>query len=428
MKAASASPGRLPRYHVGMAWSVRILAAMLCGNFAAILAAAPPATRPAESAVPVEQRAGDDAVQRLMDEVLSLRVVTGQTVSTLLGQTPEAEQALRAVILAQHQQSRPRHLPSGEVEVDVWILVADLAGPLQAIAAQHLPGVGQSQVRIAESGGPLASVTGRYRPDGEPADDRPGWRHCGTHEIALAASAARIDLRGNLLNRIGGLALSRSRTVRDVFVEHPGFLAAVRRRIDTLAADRPVFEPTGLCHVTVSLTPAEVIRLLSEAADESGESIRADFAQVGSVVGDRLVMVGFGLAPRATAPASCPASTSDVNRPDWADRFMTAKASGRAPAGVGDEQTRRQLAARAARVEAARLLWMQIEALPLPHAGSIRDLLAANPTAIDSFAAIDDAIVTTSAPIYGPDGTASVTVGIRLQTVWQLVRELSAAR
>ena len=66
-----------------------------------------------------------------------------------------------------------------------------------------------------------------------------------------------------------------------------------------------------------------------------------------------------------------------------------------------------------------------VEQLPLPAGGTVADCIADHADDIEVFNAIDQAMKPTADPDYS-DGLAHVTVGIPLQTVWNLLAGLSS--
>jgi len=384
-----------------------------------------PATKPSDAPATLAQRAGDAAVQELIDQVMHLRLATGQAVSTLLAPSAAGERALWEMILARHQASRAHHLADGGVEVDAWLPAAAVIASLREIAAAQLPRVDRNSLALSPAAGPIIVATGRYHDDGRPRDRHPGWRHCDARQVALAESAAEIDLRAALFDRLARLRLSRLRTVGDLMRRHPRFADAVRRRIHNVASAEPVLEPVGLCRRTAAISRADVITLLARAATESAEPIDVDFSRLTDpAFEDPLAASGFAVAPSPGALSGMAAWATESPRPAWADQLLTAQSTGQAPADVGDEQTRRELAARAARIEATRRLWMKIEALPLPQGGTIATLLADDPDAVQAFAAVDDAVFPTGTPVFGEDGTATVSAAVQLRNVWRIARDL----
>ena len=389
------------------------------------LVAASPTTKPHDSSVTVEQRARDSAVQHLIDSVLDLRLATGQTISVLLAPSGEAERELRGAVVDAHKQGARRQLTGGHTQVDVWLPTANLAVALRETITRHLPRLDPKLCVPARTVSPIISATGTYGDQGRLLSDQPGWRHCDSRAVALAKAAAAIDLRAALFDRLAGLGLPGPQTVGDLVGEHPAFGVAVRRHIDELVPADPVLEPSGLCRRSVTISRAEVISLLVRAATDSNERISADFARMTDPTFEgSLIVSGYGLAPPVRPLGGATTRTDEPTGPAWADGSITTAATGKAPPEVVEAAARRELATKAARIEATRQLWLDIEALPLPEGGTIADLLADDPNAVRAFALIDGAILSTGTPVIGDDGTATVSVSIHLQAVWRIVRDL----
>ncbi len=65
--------------------------------------------------------AGDRAFQELLEQVMSLRLAGGRSVSEVLAVVPDAERQLRQMVLEGHHRSEPRRRVDGTVEVDAWL-------------------------------------------------------------------------------------------------------------------------------------------------------------------------------------------------------------------------------------------------------------------------------------------------------------------
>jgi hypothetical protein len=396
---------------------------------------------PADGDVPPEARAGDDAFQRFLDAVLALRLSDGRaTVATLLaasdlmptrpdgGGAGRAERELRRILLEQAHRGAPSVLGSGGVEIDLWLPTARLAEILQELAA-GLAGVDRSRVALDAKIGPSVTATGVFVPDGRPRDDRPGWRHCTPEQIAQARAAAEFDLRRHILARLADLRPPGGRPLREMMAARPRLRDALAGRVQALRPGVPMYEPTGVCRVVFSITRKTAADLLREAAAESREALPDADRMAEALPAGPVILEGLAVPPpespstalAGTRRAAATAPAADAQRPAWAERFLRVQAAGRLPPGVGDEALRRDLAARAARVEAERLLWLEIEKLPL-GSGTVGDRLAGSPGIHETAAAIDALIIPVANPVFAADGTVSVVMGIRLESVWDVLR------
>ncbi|HOB76649.1 MAG TPA: hypothetical protein PKG54_19235 [Phycisphaerae bacterium] len=388
----------------------------------------PPTAEP-EPAVTPALRAADDAFQNLVDKVLSLRFEDGRTTvaEALLPRSPAGnvsepadavERALRQKLLEEYQRSALRPTLGGGVEVDAWLSTVRLNEILRSVL--KLPGL-----TLHTGTGPTVTATGRYVPDGRPRDHRPGWRQCSPEQIVQTRDAAQLDVRRRLFNRIALMRLEGDQRIRELLVRFPRFREALARRVDAVPLGDPTFEPIGVCRLRLTISRDEVRALVQAAAAESRErELPAGLADLSDPLGEApIVIQGFAVPPPYVPPPTRSKPLADPNRPEWADGLRSAKGTGIAPPGVQDEQTRRTLALKAARIEAARLLWLEIEKLPL-SGGTVGDLLAGHPRAGQIAAQIDMRMVPVSSPSFDADGRATVTLGISLESLWTIVRDL----
>jgi len=385
------------------------------------------------------QQAADDALQRLMDRVLRVQLLVsstdrtmptaGTTVGSFLAASPEAEQALRSAIQAEHRQGRPRRSRQGSVEIDAWLATSDLTHILQKIVAAPPMEVDPSIITIEPTAGPAIFATGCVSDHGSVQPRPTGWRHCSDRQIELAVSAARIDAQRCLFERIAQLRLSDTQSVGHLFARYPTFAQAVRRRIAAVTEhSKPVHEPTGLCRLSLELTRADVVRLLQLAAVDSSEAVDGDFSRALTPgFQDPLMVEGLSVIPpvRRTDDSASSKTWQRTPRPPWADRFATAQATGKAPSDIREEKQRKRLAETAARIEAMRQLWLELETLLFATGQTVGARLVHHPEGETAIDAINNAIFTISAPHLNNDGGVTLTLSIRLETVWRIVRDLS---
>ena len=114
----------------------------------------------------------------------------------------------------------------------------------------------------------------------------------------------------------------------------------------------------------------------------------------------------------------------EPDRPDWADHFLVVQGGGKAPSDMGDAAGCRTWAERAAKIEADRQLWMQIEDLPLPNGETIAIRLSKDIKTVAALAGLDRFIAATGSPAESDDGTTTVSLGIHLQIVWRMISSL----
>jgi hypothetical protein len=131
-----------------------------------------------------------------------------------------------------------------------------------------------------------------------------------------------------------------------------------------------------------------------------------------------MTVQGFSVAP--PRQVDLPRRSSDGSRPSWAGQTLTKAASATAPE-MNEPELRRSLAIQAAQVEARRQVWIDLESLPLPGGQTLGQYLEHRADREQLTAAINAAILTVSSPIVDEKGTARITLGLPLQTVWQIV-------
>jgi hypothetical protein len=222
--------------------------------------------------------------------------------------------------------------------------------------------------------------------------------------------------------------LSAAQTLENVWAQRPDYRLAVEKRTEVLPLGEPAFEPTGLCRVTTRFQRADVVKLLTSAAEACSEPINSDLASAIDPDGkESLVLEGLAVAPPYT-PQRRPAEEKErAGRPDWADRVLSVQVTGQAPAHVTDATERSRMAVLAATVEAKRQLWLQIEKLPLPSGTTVGDVLVKD-KASPAIASINDAFTLEAAPNPDNASQASVTLGIPLEAVWQALADLNTPK
>jgi hypothetical protein len=413
---------------------VAVLAALFC--WLGLLPAETPSAAlaadllTAQGSVRDEDRAADQSIQQLIDEAGRLRLTTGQSLDVVVARAAGDDQMIRRVISDRCRHGLTCRSPRGDLEIDVWLPVSGLNDALGQILRERLPQSPPLPVTWSRSNPPALLATGLYHPAGRPRDSHPGWRHCDARQIALARSAAAVDARAALLNQIAYLHVGDDRQLGFLLQRHRQFREALEQRIGRIALCEPVFEATGLCRQTISVAPAEVVSLLEEAYKETGtDRLPANVTRPTDLPASGAIAAeGFSVAPPAVA-ADLPTikRPHNADRPAWADRFLVAQASGQAPADIGDARKRQAWAVRAARAEATRQLWMQLEELPMPGGETLSARLNRDLAAVAALADADRFICPTGNPVIADDGSTTVGVGIHLQLIWRMLSSLDRA-
>ncbi len=403
-------------------WTSRPRLSAVCGLVlgASIVRAAPPATSsaPAHAVVTLADRAGDDGLQRLFDTLASLSVqceATTRSVAAFLAASPDAERQFRQVVLAHRQVGAPRSPAPGITAVEVSITASAVEDALRQ-AAHALNDERPCEPRLAASSPPLISTTGRIADDGEPRDARPGWRHCTPAEVALALRAAESDLRQRVRTWLLLVPLANQQPVISLIREHPELERSLRDQVDRLAGGEAQHAPTGLCVITSTLSGEQLISLTERAMKDAGLDPTGERKPV-STAKRPIVVQGFGTAP--PRPFAASGRVRQGPKPAWADKVLNRTAAATAPLDGGGD--RKALAIKAATIEARRQLWLEVEKLTLPNGRTIGDAIADRSDSRPLIQAIDGAIFVMSQPAANEQGSATVTLAIRLETVWQIL-------
>jgi hypothetical protein len=386
------------------------------------------------AAVSDRQRAVDDALQELFQEVGRLRLTTGQPLGAVLARSATDEEAVRLAILEKHRAWRAYRQSRGELEVDAWLSVSDLSTILADIVQYRFKSSRLSlpvNVTWARSNPPAIPATGRYLPTTGLKDESAGWRHCSPRQVAMAKQAAVSDARVAILDRIARCPVAGKRELGFVLQSDRSIQQELRELLRQAPVDEPTLEPTGVCRAKVELAQAEVLRLLQEAAKATDGRVRreqlkpSDPASLPPVFSAE----GFAVAPPAPSMYAPPRKRGrDPEQPEWAGRFLVVQGGGRAPVDMQDQPGRRAWAERAARIEASRQIWMQIEDLPLPQGETIGIRLSRDFKVASVLAGLDRFIAQTGAPVVAEDGTTTVSVGVHLQIVWRMLSGLDQSR
>lgn len=413
-------------------WSeARLAVGVVVGLTAVAAAAEVAASRPTERGVSLAEQAGDAASQKLCDVILTLPVVcdgVSQSLCSCLALVPQAEVELRRAIAAERRLGTERQVHYGVVAVDASIPAARLDDLLQKVLADVPGDQGGRRVRLSASVEPTITATGLAVDDGEPRDGHPGWRHCTSRDIILTLRAAEHDLRQHVLACMYRMVLANQQTVGQVARLRPDFDRALRNQLERVAGGEPVLDPAGVCVLNCTISREQLASLIGRALREEetrgrGEKDPGEMAgELRPVVSAETITVeGFSVPPPRGEPE--PARLPRGPRPDWADRVLSKSASAAGAVNTSDPVIRRELAIKAAGIEARRQLWMEVEDLVLPDGRKVSEVIAGSAEKARLAAAIDEAIFTMSAPQVDEKGVATVKLGVRLEQVWRIAGE-----
>lgn len=396
-----------------------MLLVVFLGMSSAWIHAQAPASAPSNSLPALLDRAADDAMQNLYDTISSMSVIADNTtrpIATLLSISPQAEQRVRQAVLAHKLIGRPRPISSGVIAVEVSVESPRLIEALQTALADETSNRSQ-QISIAEAT-PVVLATGYAAEDGLSRDSRPGWRHCTPEIIDLCRKAAERDLRQRLLGWLLRVPLANGTTVAQLARQDDRINRALRLQIDRIMGSEFSFEPTGVCILTCTVSSEQLTALL-RAALTAGELNLAGNLRPAVAFEPAMSVQGFSLIP--PQPRIGHAKSGRGPRPAWAGTTLTKTASASAPSEMNNTVTRKELAIRAARIEAKRQLWKELEALPMPDGRSVGVYLSRHADRDSLAFTIDAALLTPYGPGVDDQGTATVTLSLPLETVWHIL-------
>ncbi len=368
--------------------------------FQAVAAAAAGYT-PAQTEALAVRMAQVDAVNRLTEMVLGVRLASGETVREALGAGSRKEIALRVFLRSARMVGPARVYSDGVAEVDVQApadAVAEEVGSLTgrpdaARAAMASLVVGPVTANLSASG------RGTAPPDllseavqrivAAPRDELPamypaGWRRVTAAGRVLAARAARIDAYDRMAERLRGILLGRTETVADLADASAGARAAFDAYVRSLpVADAPRFMPDRIAEVQVQAPVAGLIEFLKHLRGLHGAAAvteeRLDRLSV-QIKSERIAVTGRGMPPpdairaRSTAEAAGGAAL-----PDWATEALEAVGTADLRPRVDDAGRGRLLAVRSAKARAQAALEKRVDAIALDGGTTVRERAARDP-------------------------------------------------
>lgn len=235
-------------------------------------------------------RAGDAAVQALIDRVLDEKAASGYTLSSELAVSSDAERALRSFIAA-NAKLGPR-ASTDIAERSASVSVAAVNNQLQQLATESTGVLDGRRLKLATTS-PSIEVQGRAAVEGG-MSDRPGWRHCSADAVRLAGEAADQDMRIALLLACADFRVSATRSLGELLAEQPDARRALRAAMASLRTTSE-YLPSGVCHIRVALPKRDCFALLDRGLRSSAQGI--DWVRLAASVPVIVTADGYGVAP-----------------------------------------------------------------------------------------------------------------------------------
>lgn len=426
---------------------------MKCSFGLAFLAAciAPLALAHAQATTPPEllsRRAAEaDAYRRLAEVVYGLQVNGYSLVQDFALESEhlraEVDHFLRGV-----QLGPPLWHEDGVCEVAAEVTLAQVSGALREIHVRHyrgddisitdidsIPartpreilrvvgvGVARDDLPLSASAPGVGAVPPRAAgPDGGPPIPEL-WRRLGPQARLMALAAARTDAQRRLAERIAGLRLNATTTVRDFAAERDTVIAELNAElIGAQEVGQYLHDDVLIAEVTLRVPAPQVVEAIKKLrirrGDEHGLSAIDIERGVSSVATHELEATGMGVPPERQAQRFAEQAT--LTLPDWATTTLEAEGAGADPELASPQGKLR--AARAAELAARRNLIAQIAELTIAQGSSVGALMAR----LDFVAAEIEALMIDAVP--GPtrisDSGATARVTLPGMLVWEVVQD-----
>lgn len=384
-------------------------------------------------AITDRDRAADDSLERLFAEAGDFKLASGQELRHVLARSADDELAVRLAIREACQSWRSWRHPRGLLELDAWMPISALDGTLATVIQrrfENVDGLLPMAITWARSNPPAILATGQYLPSSGLVNEHPGWRHCSPWQMALAARAAAADARAAMLVRLGYCRTSDGQELGFILHREKKLRAAISSLLNYAPVAEPMFERTGVCRVAMTLTRLELVTLLREASRAvEGFGGRGLLGLGDPPTPDDLAAEGYAVAPPLPNIHQPPLKKrTEPPPPEWAHRFLVVQGAGRAPSDTIDEASRDEWAERAARIEAYRQLWRQIEDLPLDDGETIGLRMHKDPKLISELSSLGRFMADTGKPLHANDGAITISTGVHLQIVWRMLSASDQAR
>ena len=438
------------------AWVLLLGAVLLAGWALPAAADAVSEQRKAQNKLLAYRAARADAIRKLAERIRGLRITSETTVSDFVATSDTIETSLRAFLNGMKEIGKPNYMEDGTCEVVMEVKLQEVIVTLKQFHKEYYKGdkirsedfekmsVVNKITAIRETG------SGAPRPElsEEPlvmvaqgelmgiknltGQARAYWTaHCTGQGRLMAVRAARVDGLRRLGERIQGVRITSTTSVRDFVAEYDeintrlrAFIRGARERGIRYHADELIVE------VEMEVTLRDLIVNLKTWHKEfyKGDRVRVqDIEQLNVRARDKEIReTGMGVPPQQylkDVPAAQAAVLATAAKaPPWITR--TEQAVGNAAVDTTNANTAqaRLMALRGAELDGRRKLAEKINGLTITSNTSVRDFVAANDQ-IDSgmLAFQQGAYVVEKSQKVLEDGTAQVTVEIDLKPLWNMV-------
>lgn len=249
-----------------------------------------------------ERAAKVDAYRNLAETVNGLRITSNTTVRDFVAESDEIRTSLNTFLKGAKLTGPPQYMPDAIVEVEVQITLQEVIKHLQTLQQRWVRQgrnfritefrntrfetiVGYYPKKIITAIG-NGTVPGKYMRQGQPVtrvienNPMPAWASevvqatgfgvpkdgdTGTEARLMAERAAKLDAMRNLTEKVYGVYIDATTTVRDFVTEDDTIRARVKQRLSGAElVGEPRYLPDGSVEVTVQMPLSEIYVIYKE--------------------------------------------------------------------------------------------------------------------------------------------------------------------
>lgn len=422
---------------------VAVLASAVCLALTAGAASARELTD-AQKKLLAQRAARVDGMRKLAEQIKGLQITSSTFVRDFVAEDDRIETEMRAFLRGAKEIPPPRYYADGACDLDMEVTLEWVVTHLKELHTRYYKGDRvkatdfqqmtqvnkRSVIRVTGSGAPPSDEMGALDEPGAPppppgAAAIPfGWENVMPQGRLMAVRAASVDGMRKLAERIKGLQITSTTFVKDFVAEDDRIETYLNTHLAGVETSEPRFSPDQICSVECSITLEQIITNLKELHTRyyKGDKFKAtDFEQMTQRVDTTLVREeGHGVPPPKYVKQDV-AEMSGPARATWAEQTIRAAGNGVPPPDMQGTAQGRLMAARAAEEDAKRKLAEQIDGLMITSDTTVRDFVAEHDEIRSDMKTFLFGAHAVGDPIYDEDGTATVTVEIPLERLWDII-------
>ena len=397
-----------------------------------------------------------DAIRKLAERIRGLHITSQTTVNDFVASSDTIRTAMRAYLNGMREVGKPRYLEDGTCEVRMEVTLKEIIATLKRFHRTYYKG---SKIRVEDfdkmtvtNNIKVISVTGSGapRPELEEPEIQPVrggdlmsithltgkakayWKaHCTGRGRLMAVRAARVDALRKLGERIGGVLITSTTSVRDFVAESDQVNVDMRTFIRGAREVGIYYHPDELIvEVKMAVKLRDVLITLKQWAVKHYRGDKVNITHLEKMIvetRDKVITeTGMGVPPekylKEVPPAVEAVMRLAARAPDWTARTLRVVGSAAIDTDNPNKAQAKLMAFRAAELDARRKLAERIDGLMITSNTSVRDFVAQNDEIETSMLTFQQGahVVEGSQKIL-PDGTAQVTVEIDLKPLWRMI-------